>query len=52
MAGAVEGFRWCVLGQGDVQVPVLLGSALGVSLLLTGGLFYFRRVERIFADVV
>jgi lipopolysaccharide transport system permease protein len=52
MAGVVEGFRWCILGQGEVQVPVMIASVIGVTLLFTSGLFYFRRVERTFADVV
>ena len=39
MAGVVEGFRWCLLGQGYIQVPVVLGSALGVTLPVDGGLF-------------
>ena len=51
MAGVVEGFRWALLGT---QPP---GSMLAVSVavvivLLIGGLFYFRRMEQEFADVV
>lgn len=51
MTGVVEGFRWCLLGG---SVPgVLVGvSAAIVVLLLIGGLYYFRSVERGFADVV
>jgi lipopolysaccharide transport system permease protein len=51
MAGVVEGFRWALLG-GSAPGPVLLGSLAAVTLLLAGGLFYFRRTERTFADVV
>lgn len=53
MTGVVEGFRWALFG-GDAQPP---GIALAVSVaativLLVGGLFYFRRMETSFADVV
>jgi homopolymeric O-antigen transport system permease protein len=52
MVGVIEGFRWALLGQGgspSVTVPV---SAAAVAVLLTGGLFYFRRTERVFADLI
>jgi len=52
MVGVVEGFRWALLGS-----PVSVGGLLAVSAtasvaLLIGGVFYFRRVEITFADVV
>ena len=52
MVGVIDGFRWALLGAG--QPP---GIALGVSIivatvLLIGGLFYFRRMEQSFADLV
>jgi len=51
MTGVIDGFRWALLGQ---QFP---GGYLWISLavvaaLLVGGLFYFKRMERVFADVV
>lgn len=52
MAGVVEGFRWALLGQAQVSGSLLLVSVLAVLGLLVGGLYYFRRVERTFADVV
>lgn len=52
MTGVVEGFRWALLGQPDVPGPMVAVSVLSVLLILTGGLFYFRRVEGTFADVV
>jgi lipopolysaccharide transport system permease protein len=51
MAGVVEGFRWALLGKGGVG-PLVIVSAVAVLLLLAGGLIYFRRMERTFADVV
>jgi len=53
MVGVIDGFRWALLGGAfPVNWPgVALSSAL-VVLLLLGGVFYFRRMERSFADVV
>lgn len=52
MAGVVEGFRWMVGARGAGFGPGLAVSAAAVLLLLTGGLYFFRRMERSFADVV
>ena len=52
MAGVVEGFRWALLGKAAAPGPLLLVSVLAVAVLLVSGLFYFRRVERRFADIV
>lgn len=52
MAGVVEGFRWCLLSQRESPSPLVFVSALVVLVLLVGGLFYFRRMEQQFADVV
>lgn len=53
MAGVVQGFRWAIIGQHAGQVGHLMLVSFGVVvLLLIGGLEYFRRVERSFADVV
>jgi lipopolysaccharide transport system permease protein len=52
MAGTVEGFRWALLGQGDLPVGLVMVSALSVLVLLVSGMFYFRRLERTFADLV
>ncbi|HUL73838.1 MAG TPA: ABC transporter permease [Vicinamibacterales bacterium] len=52
MVGVVDGFRWALLGSAPAP-PVTVGvSCLAVGVLLTGGLFYFRRTERTFADVI
>ncbi len=52
MVGVVEGFRWALLGKEGGVGPVVLASALVVAVLLVGGLFYFRRMEKTFADVI
>ena len=52
MVGVVEGFRWALLGSGERPGPVILASAATAVVWLVSGVFYFRRVERTFADVV
>ncbi len=52
MAGVVEGFRWALLGKTGGVGPLVLISAVVVCLLLVGGLLYFRRMEKTFADVI
>lgn len=52
MAGVVEGFRWALLGTDTAPGPVILVSALAAVALLVSGMFYFRRMEKSFADVV
>jgi lipopolysaccharide transport system permease protein len=52
MAGVVDGFRWALLGTARAPEPTVLISIGAVLVLFAGGLFYFRRVERTFADVI
>jgi len=52
MAGVIEGFRWALLGDASAIGPWILVSFVIVILILGSGLFYFRRVEKGFADVV
>lgn len=52
MAGAVEGFRWALLGKSGGTGTLMIVSAAAVIVLLFGGLVYFRRMERTFADIV
>lgn len=51
MSGVVEGFRWCLFGK-PAPGFMLLISVATIALLLVGGLFYFRRMEKTFADLV
>lgn len=52
MVGVVEGFRWALLGTQSAPGPMLAASAIASLLILIGGAFYFRRMERQFSDVV
>ncbi len=52
MVGVVEGFRWALLGTDTAPGPVILVSSLAALIILVGGAFYFRRMEKTFADVV
>lgn len=52
MVGVVEGFRWALLGTDTQPGPIIAVSSLAAVLLLVSGLFYFRRMEKTFADVV
>lgn len=52
MTGVVEGFRWALLGKSSLNIYVMSASVCFVLVLLIGGLIYFRRVEKTFADVI
>ena len=52
MAGVVEGFRWALLGTNTAPGPILIVSSLAALIILIGGAFYFRRMEKDFADIV
>ncbi|MCM0083477.1 ABC transporter permease [Geomonas sp. Red32] len=53
MVGVIDGFRWAILGDRfPVQWSGLMLSGLLVLAILAGGVLYFRRMERTFADVV
>jgi lipopolysaccharide transport system permease protein len=52
MVGVVEGFRWALLGTSDAPNPMIAVSAAIALLIFITGMFYFRRMERTFADMV
>jgi lipopolysaccharide transport system permease protein len=52
MVAAIEGFRWSLLGKPALNVEGTLVAASVSLLLLITGAYYFRRVERRFADVI
>ena len=51
MTGVVDGFRWALFGTTPPGLMMLVSFVMMVVMLI-GGLFYFRRMERTFADVV
>jgi lipopolysaccharide transport system permease protein len=52
MAGVIDGFRWALLGsEVSLYLPGFILSVALVLILFFSGLWYFRRMERVFADV-
>lgn len=52
MVGVVEGFRWVLLGTDTAPDAIIFVSALVATGLLISGVFYFKRVEKYFADII
>jgi lipopolysaccharide transport system permease protein len=52
MVGVVEGFRWALLGTSDPPSPMIAVSAVIALIVFISGMYYFRRMERTFADMV
>jgi homopolymeric O-antigen transport system permease protein len=52
MVGVVEGFRWALLGARTAPGPMIIVSSLAALTILAAGAFYFRSMEKTFADVV
>jgi lipopolysaccharide transport system permease protein len=53
MVGVIDGFRWCILGaQNGTYWPGLAISVIEVMVLVATGLWYFRKTEQTFADVI
>jgi lipopolysaccharide transport system permease protein len=52
MVGVVTGFRWALLGAEAPAAGTILISTLAALVLFVGGLFYFRRMEYSFADLL
>ncbi len=52
MVGVVEGFRWALLGTDTQPGPMIVASSLAALVLLVSGAFYFKRMEKNFADLV
>jgi len=51
MVGVIEGFRWALLGTEPPNMSVFASIAI-VALVLVSGIFYFRRMEKNFADII
>ncbi len=52
MSGVIEGFRWALLGTDTAPGPIILVSSIVGIVLLVSGFYYFKRMEKTFADVV
>jgi lipopolysaccharide transport system permease protein len=53
MVGVIDGFRWCLLGaQNRIYLPGLVASVIDVIVLVASGIWYFRKTEQTFADVI
>jgi lipopolysaccharide transport system permease protein len=53
VVGIIDGFRWSLMrGQMSLQWPAILLSVVVTILLAAGGIWYFRKMERTFADVI
>ena len=53
MVGVIDGFRWAILGgESNLYLPGFTISMGLVALFLISGVWYFRKVERTFADVI
>lgn len=52
MVGVIDGFRWAILGDANIYWPGLWISVAGVALMIISGIWYFRKTEKTFADVI
>ncbi len=52
MVGVIEGFRWALLGKARPDFAVMAVGVVVALVLLLGGLVYFKRTERFFADII
>lgn len=53
LTGVIDGFRWCLLGGSQALSPVSLAyTAVLMAIIVGGGIWYFRRTERQFADII
>jgi lipopolysaccharide transport system permease protein len=52
MAGAIEGFRWALIGTGSNPMVLVITSYVAAIALLVGGLVYFNKTEEFFADLI
>jgi lipopolysaccharide transport system permease protein len=52
MVGIIDGFRWCILGSPRIYMPSLAIAVADVVILMASGIWYFRKTERTFADII
>ena len=52
LVGVIDGFRWCILGTTNLYMPGFLLSIAVSILVLVLGIWYFRKIEKSFADII
>jgi lipopolysaccharide transport system permease protein len=53
MVGVIDGFRWCITGgESQIYLPGMFLSVGLIVLLLIFGIWYFRKMEKSFADII
>ncbi|MGH9428769.1 MAG: ABC transporter permease, partial [Terriglobia bacterium] len=52
MVGVIEGFRWALLGKENPDFMMMLVSGTVMVALLLGGIVFFKKMERTFADII
>ncbi len=53
VVGVIDGFRWCLLrGESQLYLPGFVMSVLVIGAMLGLGIWYFRRTEKTFADLI
>lgn len=52
MVGVIDGFRWCIQGKIALYRPGVIFSAVISLLVFFSGIWFFRRIERSFADFI
>jgi lipopolysaccharide transport system permease protein len=53
MVGVIDGFRWAICrGESSIYLPGFILSIVTISIFLYAGIWYFRRTERTFADII
>jgi lipopolysaccharide transport system permease protein len=52
MVGVIEGFRWALLGSSQPDFRAMAVSGAFITVALAGGVVFFRKMERSFADVI
>jgi lipopolysaccharide transport system permease protein len=52
IVGVIDGFRWAILGHPNVYWPSMYISVAAVTIIIVSGIWYFRKTERTFADVI
>ena len=52
MVGVIDGFRWSIIGNTQVYVPGFVLSLIIVAIVFITGLRFFRKTEKVFADII